>query len=308
MVELGTALPRSRMPIQQLLFDLPPVANDKPIRFAPVRNKIWTEQKAKLISRYLHLFVLITKHGTYIDGFAGPQYEDKKDAWTAKQVLESEPRWLKSFFLCDLEKTQIDELKDLVDEQPKRPRRHIEIHQGDFNSEVKSILTSDKINDRIATFCLLDQRTFECDWATVTALAATKSTEKIELMYFVPTGWFGRAVAGIKKDKDARMERWWGRKDWERLLDMNLEERAQAFCERFKSDLGYKYASRWPIYSREQGRGRTMYHLIHATDHRAAPYLMGRAYRTATKAPPPQEQLRLEFLELEKALGGSAVD
>ncbi len=83
---------------------------------------------------------------------------------------------------------------------------------------------------------------------------------------------------------------------------MNFEERAQAFCERFKSDLGYKYASRWPIYSRERGGGRTMYHLIHATDHREAPYLMGRAYRTATKAPPPQEQLEIEFSELKKAL------
>ena len=37
------------------------------------QHSIWTENKAKLIERYLYYFVLITKHGTYIDGFAGPQ-------------------------------------------------------------------------------------------------------------------------------------------------------------------------------------------------------------------------------------------
>jgi hypothetical protein len=34
---------------------------------------LWTENKALLIERYLYYFVLVTKSGTYIDGFAGPQ-------------------------------------------------------------------------------------------------------------------------------------------------------------------------------------------------------------------------------------------
>jgi hypothetical protein len=54
------------------LFDgLPPPA-DKPLKFKPAERAIWTENKAKLIERYLFYFVLITKHGAYIDGFAGP--------------------------------------------------------------------------------------------------------------------------------------------------------------------------------------------------------------------------------------------
>jgi hypothetical protein len=51
--------------------------------------------------------------------------------------------------------------------------RDIHIYHGDFNS---------KIDEKEATFCLLDQRTFECDWQTVEKLARyKKSGNKIEL-------------------------------------------------------------------------------------------------------------------------------
>jgi len=287
------------MAVQGFLFELPPPGK-KPLRLPAIKNRIWTEQKAKLISRYLHFFVLITKHGTYIDGFSGPQYEDKQDAWTAKLVLENEPRWLKSFFFCEIAKTKLSAIRELVEAQPKKPKRHIEVLDIDFNKSIEAILSSPKISERVATFCLLDQHTFECDWKTVVALAKAKSSEKIELMYFVPTGWFERAVSGLKNK--SRMRHWWGRDDWAQLTKMNKDERALAFCDRFKKELGYKYATHWPIFSREGGAGRIMYHLIHATDHREAPYLMGRAYRTATKALPPQKQLEMEFQELKKAL------
>jgi hypothetical protein len=76
---------------QGILFvDLPPPA-DRPIRFRSPERPIWTENKAKLIERYLYYFVMITKHGAYIDGFAGPQYPEKQDAWAAKLVIESKP-------------------------------------------------------------------------------------------------------------------------------------------------------------------------------------------------------------------------
>ena len=60
---------------------------------------MWTAHKARFIERYLYYFVLVTKHGTYIDGFAGPQQPDDAEMWTAKRVLESEPRWLRHFYL-----------------------------------------------------------------------------------------------------------------------------------------------------------------------------------------------------------------
>jgi len=41
---------------------------------------------------------------------------------------------------------------------------------GDFNAKVDSILSSRRIGEKEATFCLLDQRTFECHWSTVKKL------------------------------------------------------------------------------------------------------------------------------------------
>ncbi|MCI0628905.1 MAG: hypothetical protein L0387_45880 [Acidobacteria bacterium] len=62
----------------------PPLFPDLPLRpvetallIKPLRNPLWTQNKAKLIERYLYYFVMVTKHGTYIDGFAGPQDPEK---------------------------------------------------------------------------------------------------------------------------------------------------------------------------------------------------------------------------------------
>src|SRR5260370_40973090 len=63
---------------------------------------IWTENKAKLIAKYIFLFELITKHGTYIDGFAGPQQPDRPEMWDAKLVLEIKPQWLRHFYLFEI--------------------------------------------------------------------------------------------------------------------------------------------------------------------------------------------------------------
>ena len=48
------------------LFDIEPsVAPEALARLGGA--KIWTENKAKLIERYLYYFVLVTKHGTYVE-------------------------------------------------------------------------------------------------------------------------------------------------------------------------------------------------------------------------------------------------
>ena len=69
-------------------------------RLRGLKRPIWTENKAKMIAIYLRLFVYITKHGAYIDGFAGPQERDLP-MWTAKLVLESEPKRLGQFYCAD---------------------------------------------------------------------------------------------------------------------------------------------------------------------------------------------------------------
>ena len=196
------------------LFPLPPPAPDEPL-VSRLQVPMWTAHKARFIERYLYYFVLVTKHGTYIDGFAGPQQPDDADMWTAKRVLESEPRWLRHFYLFDLSPDQVARLQALKQAQrppdriKKEPRRTIHVEQGDFNSLVGELLRSAPFSQREAVFCLIDQRTFECHWATLEALARYKTTAyKIELLYFLPVAWLGRAPATERPPAES----WWVQK------------------------------------------------------------------------------------------------
>lgn len=200
---------------------------------------VWTDNKARFIMHYLRYFVYITKHGTYIDGFAGPQEECETDSWAAKLVLESEPRWIRHFHLCDTSRTQVKRLEALKAAQPEHDAdgrhisRDIHIYHGDFNAKIDEILTTGSITEKEATFCLLDQRTFECDWETVEKLARYKqSGHKIELFYFLANGWLERALSS-QKDLD-KLARWWGRVDWTELRAMSREERRDAIVTRMK--------------------------------------------------------------------------
>jgi three-Cys-motif partner protein len=278
-----------------LLFDELPHTTKKMLVFRTGRYPLWTKNKANLISRYLRYFVFITKHGAYIDGFAAPQASQDDggiDNWSAKMVLKSEPKLLRDFWLCDIDSTGVDALRSMVDGEPKVKGRNIDILLGDFNNNVGKILESGRIKQTTAAFCLLDQRTFECHWSTVEKLAAYKIANKIELFYFLGTGWLPRALAAVKGAGRDQVTAWWGGDDWENLREMKGAQRADAFCCRFKENLGYKYAYAWPIYSNGHN-GRVMYHMIHCTDHDEAPKLMARAYRFATTPLETAEQLEL---------------
>ena len=276
------------------LFNLPPpsrVEAKEPKILTP-HQPVWTENKALLISRYLYFFVQITKHGTYIDGFAGPQNPDSPDSWAAKLVLESEPRWLRHFYFYDRDPKRVDELLALKDSQPEVKGREIYVSPpGDFNVLVAQLLDSGVIREREATFCLLDQRTFECKWSTVEALAKYKSSgHKIELFYFFAVRWFDRAWSAV--ENRGILEEWWGRTDYHQLGGLKNTERAQLLRHRIREELGYASVKPWPIY-RRYGGGETMYYMIHATDHPAAPMLMSRAYRQAVSRQVPRTQLGL---------------
>lgn len=172
-----------------VLFELPP-RGEEAVALPQLKNPIWTENKAKLIQRYLFLFELVTKHGTYIDGFAGPQEPDKPTMWSAKLVLELRPPFLRHFHFCESVKHKVRMLEALKRQQPEREKgrklgRTINIYPGDFNASIRRILKPGEITDS-AVFCLLDQRTFECHWATVKLLAEYKkgAPTKIEQFYF----------------------------------------------------------------------------------------------------------------------------
>ena len=278
------------------------VTGSRPRRTKFTLNPIWTKNKAKLIEKYLFQFVFITHHGTYIDGFAGPQRPSNPEMWAAKLVLESRPRWLRNFYFFDIEKKQIALLDKLVESQPppdkskKEPKRTTSVKHGDGNLLIIELLKSKKIRENEATFCLLDQRNIECEWSTLVALSSYKKHgNKIEILYFLPSAWLNRALKN-RKDKSL-IKKWWGREDWKQMESMASFNRVELFKDRFKKELGYSSVEAWPIFA-NNSRSRIMYYMIHATDHPAAPILMQRAYRKAVGPPesPGEVQLDIETL------------
>lgn len=277
---------------QPTLFEVPPEP-ERRRKIRPLRHAIWTENKARLIERYLYYFVLITKHGTYVDGFAGPQDPGAPDSWAAKLVLESEPPWLRRFYLFDASREQVGRLNELKEAHSDRL---IQVVEEDFNVAVHQLLASGAIGEQEATFCLLDQRTFECHWSTLEALAAHKTIGmKIELFYFLPIGWLDRALTAQKDE--AVIKRWWGGDDWEATLgDGRPWQRAERVCKRMERELGYASVIPWPIYKGRNG-GRVMYFMLHASDHPEAPNLMHRAYHKAVGDKEPLQGVFVEFEE-----------
>jgi three-Cys-motif partner protein len=262
------------------LFELPPLdpGESEPL-VKPLPHPIWTENKAKLIEAYLRFFLYITRHGTYIDCFAGPQRRSNPEMWSAKLVLEMRPRWLRHFHLFENNPGSFTDLETLKARQPDDNQRTIDLYQGDVNERIHDLLNKKTISESEATFCLLDQRTFECHWKTVKALAEYKTEgRKIELFYFLASKWLKRAIAGVKNK--TLIDDWWGGDDWESLKSMKPDDCANFVVSRFKNELGYKSAKRWPVFKTGQP-GEVMYYMIHATDHEEAPTQMRRAYAYA---------------------------
>lgn len=273
-------------------WEVPPVSGNS-VEIGTLPSPIWTETKAQLIQNYLRLFLFITKHGVYIDGFAGSQDKQNPDSWAAKLVLELAPRWMKSFFLCEVNRSSYNDLLSMLQTQKKISGRQIAHKLGDFNKWIEEVLASGSITDNTASFALLDQRSTECHWATVKKLAAHKQgSTKIELFYFFPTGWIHRAISETK-DKSV-LDAWWGDDSWHQIEDVT-QDQASNLCLRRIQALGCRDVKSWPISARESGAGRTMYHMIHATDHLEAPKLMYRAYRNLIGGVPAGEQTKWDF-------------
>lgn len=286
------------------LFD-PGPATLAEIETKALERPVWSENKADLITRYLRYFVFITRHGTYIDAFAGPQTAQSQEAWTAQTVLESEPKWLRHFHLFDRSPTQVSRLHHLADEHSDRDVR---VHAGDSNKILRTALPEGSIGQREATFCLLDQRTFECEWQLCQHISRLRpGSTKVEQFYFLATGWLSRSLAAISTTEgEKRVTAWLGNDDYSSFSDPDSYGHVETFITKFRSELGYRSVKAWPIYQREGGQGAIMYYMIHATDHQEAPKLMYRAYRQAVQPNETLEQLELAIGDI--ALGYDSMD
>lgn len=269
-----------------------PVPPKIPADPAKVPGHFWSGCKARLVGGYLFLFLQVTKHGTYIDGFAGPQVVGDLDAWSAGRVIRSQPEpekfRLQHFHLFDTDPKKARILQQLAD---SRPDLDIRVYQKDFNAEVGTLLRPEVIRPTEATFCLLDQHTFECRWSTLQALADYKTAHnvpKIELFYFFAEGWLNRALANTTVNQ-ADLTAWWGGEGWRSLPGMSGRVRADLLADRFRTELGYTYARPFPVFMTREAQ-QVVYYMVHASDHPAAIEFMVRAYREAVSAREPVDQ------------------
>jgi len=241
---------------------------------------IWTTRKAWLIRLYLQLFVYVTNRGTYIDAFAGPQ--KTLDAWAARLIWEADPgpkrKRIDRFELFEISRRSLKQLKDMVSRTSEN-KRTVFITDGDANIELPKALAKRPITN--PAFCLLDQRSTECSWDLVKAVALHKvEGHKIELFYFLMAGWKNRSLKNLKIDPDGDLLRWWGRDDFEIAIKADPNRLAELFCDRFRNELGYRFVQPFPIYGdpNDGSRGRLQYWMIHASDHEAATSFMVRAF------------------------------
>ena len=217
---------------------------------------------------------MVTKHGVYLDLFAGPQQASDTENWSVRRVLErrTEGPAIRHYAVCDSALEQVRRLRELG-----RNHRSFRVYAGDANACVHQMLKEAPITSKTACFCLVDQRTFECRWATVEAVARYKREGyKIELFYFLAQGWLDRAWASTRQE--GRLAAWWGNDDYEQFRALSSIDRALTLCNRFRDELGYAYSDPFAIHEKGEG-SRIMYYMIHASDHPDACRLMSRAYR-----------------------------
>ena len=235
---------------------------------------LWTAEKASLIDEYIHLFLLVTKHGVYVDLFAGPQRVDDTESWSVRRVLERRTEGnpaIRHYAVCDKDQEQAERLRDLGSHHPS-----FRVYAGDVNEEIQTILKEAPIESKTACFCLIDQRTFECHWASVEAVAQHKAEgRKIELFYFLAQGWLDRAQSRASPEK---LRAWWGNADYKQFLNLRSYDRVNALCRRFRDELKYEHATAFAIQAKGEN-SRTMYYMVHASDHIRAVELMSQAYR-----------------------------
>ena len=186
-----------------------------------------------------------------------------------KRRTEGNPS-IRHYAVCDIKRKQVERLRILGKNHPS-----FRVYEGDANERVHQMLKEAPITPKTACFCLIDQRTFECHWTTVEAVARHKREGyKVELFYFLAQKWLEPET----------------KRSWRRGGEMAITRTSERF-RRFRDELDYAYSVPFSIHEKGDG-SRTMYYMIHASDHPAAAGLMARAY---LRARPKEDGVALKF-------------
>lgn len=245
---------------------------------------------------YLRTYRTVAGNGTYIDGYAGTgevKVDGKTRLGSARIAIRSRAfRHLHFFELPpNAEALRWNLLRNIT----TADRLKCKIHEGDFNELLGPLLESGTIPRDKPCFAFLDPNSTQLSWSSVETLARFKGGAggglKVELWILLNTYQaLSRLMPRVAPpDYDvspeaAALDRVMGdRSAWWDVYTQRLRPAVLAtrYARRLEEVLGYGAARPHPIL--DPKTGRTQYHMIQASDHKAAFSIMRWAERETSQ-------------------------
>jgi three-Cys-motif partner protein len=239
----------------------------------------WTVHKLEILRVFLTQYRRVAGNGTYIDGFAGQgiiTVDGEQRPGSAGVALTSGA--FKSLRFYERPRMANKLNAWLAETGTDRQRARCTVVAGDCNSRISADLESGVIPKDKPCFAFLDPNSTELDWTTVARLAAYKAdceppkTCKIELWILLNTYQVLMRLLPLDGKPNTKvMNRWLGDEaGWKDLYESGASpgQYALRYTQRLMSDFGYGLAV--PLLIRDPKTQKPQYHMIHASDHKAA--------------------------------------
>lgn len=188
----------------------------------------WTLKKLEFLKKYLPAFIKATKkalHRYYVDGFAGPGYNQKPDG----TLVEGSPLLAVGYpftglFFVEKDSDSCRKLeKNLQTVCPSLDR--IYIYSGDFNELVDKILAA--IPEKAPTLFFLDPFGLELRWTTVEKIA---KREKADVFILISSS----GALRVKSNHPKVLDSFFGEDSWRNIRAKAGQSWFEAFTEAYR--------------------------------------------------------------------------
>ena len=276
----------------------------------------WTLNKLEVFEQYLKLYRRVAGNGTFIDAFAGTGHgvlikDGEELKCDGSSLVAAKSGAFSRIHLIEKEIRHVEQLRDALRSLTASQNSKVQLHHGDCNTLVPTLLQDSDIDKSRPCFVLLDQESTQLNWETVAALAAWKTYDppatssgrpkdcKVELWILFNSHqamnrlWphdHSRYPYSFSPDTLDRVFR--GREAWRDLREKRRP--FSALTTRYAEQLlglGYQYVH--PQLIVDPATARPQYYMIHATDHPSAVSFMRWAKRSIDRV----EKLHLPGFE-----------
>jgi three-Cys-motif partner protein len=267
----------------------------------------WSRNKLEILAGYLPAFNSASSSSEeriYLDLMAGAphnfdRHTGERFDGSARIAMDARPGFTRYAF-GEMPKNAALLQADLDARHPAGP---FEIYPGDCNITIHKML-ADLANVRWApTFAFLDQQAAELDWETLEAISQfRRGKTKAEQWILCSPAMVVKGATGTSNAAfAARVDRFYGSRDWRRIQRARVQERispsryraemVNLLRWRLETKLGYKHTARIPM---RMLNGVDIYDMVFATDHDVGLKIMTHLYEQATAREPRMRQEALE--------------